>query len=217
MLYPIDVNYLIALIAGCFAFGVFTIYQILSKVQVKLELMNILQPNKNYGTIDIVERGGNVFTFIASYSVKEYKRGKKTFIFPINQFIARRWGRPYTAFVFNDGAEQLDPTKQLMTLKDPDAKPADLDYGKYINFDVQTRPKSSDPESITNYLLEMRDLDKDANLADLGKPQGTSIFMWILLALIFIGVVVCAYFAYNSSDAATFTAKAMSTVYNLTK
>jgi hypothetical protein len=85
-----------------FACVAMTMYFIFTNQLIKMRMMRIFSPNKNYGIWGIVEPGKAVILRVASFKVTHFKDGERVFPMPDEKCIKRIGNGPFVLFDSRD-------------------------------------------------------------------------------------------------------------------
>lgn len=86
----------------CFASVAINIYSFLNNALLKVRLMRILSPGKNYGVWGIKEPGKAIMLRVTSFKTTQFKDGERVFPMPGEEYIERLGNAPFVLFDSRD-------------------------------------------------------------------------------------------------------------------
>lgn len=152
--------------------GVIVAFLAYDSLEIRAKIGNLMKPNKNYGIIDIAERGNKITPHVVSFNETLAELGKRTFIIPVQ--VRVRNSLPYAYFPYNDALMNLAPRDDNQVRQGP-------------------RNKAQEPEVLNAAIMAVKARSEAEALAFM---KTTRMIMYIIVLLGLLSVVI-GYLGYD--------------------
>jgi hypothetical protein len=157
----------------------------------RAKIGNLMNKSKNYGIIDVAERGNKISSHIVPFSETIALIGKRVFIIPAQ--VRVRNGLPHAYFPYNDAINNITATDPLQRIKnivlgkktapEPDAvKEYSIDDSNF----PKPRQKAQDPEVLNAAIMAVK---SEAEAEADAKLKQFQMFIYLILLFSFLAVV----------------------------